>query len=84
MGGGRRLTPGERRHGFVMPIPHTRSARKSLQMYLKALRPHAHDVAAMLKVPDEIMQPGRSPQEIGAAYLSAFMDELSVRLLNES
>jgi hypothetical protein len=78
--GVRRLTPGERRHGFVMPVPHTRSARKSTQMYLRALRPLAHEIAAALPVPAEHVGAGASPQEIGAAYLRAFFDELSARL----
>lgn len=80
--GGRRLPPGERKHGFVMPVPHTRSARKATLMYLKTLRPMVHDMAAVLKVPDEVLEPGTPPQEVGAAYLSAFLDELYVRLLN--
>jgi hypothetical protein len=51
-------------------------------MYLKTLRPMVHDMAAVLKVPDEVLEPGTPPQEVGAAYLSAFLDELYVRLLN--
>ncbi|MDR7523297.1 MAG: hypothetical protein QN168_12640 [Armatimonadota bacterium] len=82
MRGDRRLEPGERRHGFVLPVPHTRSARKSLHMYLTTLRPHVHDIVATLKVPDEILRPGTPAREVGAAYLSAFLDELSVHLLN--
>lgn len=77
----RRLPPGERRHGFVMPVPHTRSARKAAQMYLRALRPLAHEIAAALPVPAP--EEGASPQEIGAAYLRAFFDELSARLAHE-
>jgi hypothetical protein len=64
-----------------MPVPHTRSARKAMQMYLRALRPLAHEIAAALPVsaPEE----GAPPQEIGAAYLRAFFDELSARLAHE-
>jgi hypothetical protein len=78
--GVRRLTPGERRHGFVMPVPHTRSARKAMQMYLRALRPLAHEIAAALPVSDEHAGAGAPPQEVGAVYLRAFFDELSARL----
>jgi hypothetical protein len=64
-----------------MPVPHTRSARKAAQMYLRALRPLAHEIAAALPVPAPAE--GASPQEIGAAYLRAFFDELSARLAHE-
>ena len=80
MKGERRLPPGERRHGFVMPVPHTRSARKSTQMYLQTLRPMTHDIAAALEVPDEVRRPGVPAHEIGAAYLTAFLNDLSQRL----
>lgn len=80
MRGERRLPPGERRHGFVMPVPHTRSARKSMQMYLKAVRPLVHEIAAALDVTDGIFEPGVTPQQIGAEYLRAFMDDLHARL----
>jgi len=77
------LTPGERRHGFVIPVPHTRSARKSTQMYLNTLRPLAHDIAAALEVPEWVREPGTPAHEIGAAYLAAFFDHLSERLAHE-
>jgi hypothetical protein len=80
MKGERRLPPGERKHGFVMPVPHTRSARKAMQMYLNVLRPMAHDLAAALQVPEEVMRRDVPAHEIGAAYLKAFFDDLSARL----
>ncbi len=80
MRGVRRLEPGERRHGFIMPVPHTRSARKALQMYLKALRPIVHDIASALPAPEVTLRRGVPPAEIGAAYLAAFLDDLSARL----
>lgn len=80
MRGERRLTPGERKHGFVMPLPHTRSARKAMQMYLNALRPLAHEIAVALRVPDDVARRGVPPHEIGSAYLKAFLDDLSMRL----
>lgn len=83
MRGDRRLTPGERRHGFVIPVPHTRSAKKSTQMYLNTLRPLAHDIAASLQVPEWVLEPGTPAHEIGAAYLAAFFDHLSERLEHE-
>lgn len=83
MKGERRLPPGERKHGFVMPVPHTRSARKSTQMYLQTLRPIAHEIAAALRIPADSLRPGTPPQEIGAAYLAAFFDDLSARLDHE-
>lgn len=76
----RRLPPGERKHGFVMPMPHTRSARKAMLMYLNTLRPMAHDLAAALRVPDDVTRPGVPPHEVGAAYLKAFLDDLSARI----
>ncbi len=81
--GERRLPPGERRHGFVMPVPHTRSARKTTRMYLTTLRPLVYDIAASLEVPDSVLRPGIPPEEIGAAYLAAFVDDLRARLGHE-
>lgn len=83
MRGDRRLQPGERRHGFVMPVPHTRSARKAMQMYLKTLRPVAREIAAYLPVSGELSDPKASPVDIGAAYLAAFLDDLAARLDHE-
>ncbi len=80
MRGVRRLEPGDRRHGFVMPVPHTRSAKKALQMYLKVLRPIAHEIAVALPVPEVAPRRGVPPVEIGAAYLAAFLDDLNARL----
>ena len=51
-----------------------------MQMYLKTLGPMAHDIAAALRVPDAVAGPGVSSLEIGAAYLKAFLDDLSARL----
>ncbi|MDR7483692.1 MAG: hypothetical protein QN183_05740 [Armatimonadota bacterium] len=79
----RLLPPGERRHGFVMPAPHTRSARKNTQMYVHALRPLVHEIAAALEVPDGVLRPGVPPREIGAAYLAAFLDVLDARLMHD-
>ncbi|MDR7420676.1 MAG: hypothetical protein QN178_17390 [Armatimonadota bacterium] len=83
MRGDRRLTPGERRHGTVIPVPHTRSARKSTLMYLNTLKPLVHDIAAALPVSDDVLRPGAPPHEIGAAYLEAFFDDLIARLTQE-
>ncbi len=83
MKGDRRLPPGERKHGFVMPVPRTRSARKSTLMYLKTLRPMAHDIAGALQVSPNVLRPGTPPHEVGAAYLEAFLDDLSARLNHE-
>lgn len=80
MRGVRRLEPGERRHGFVMPVPQTRSGKKSLQMYLKALRPVVHEIAAAMPVPETVLRRGVPSVEIGAAYLAAFLDDLNARL----
>ncbi len=80
MRGDRRLEPGERRHGFTMPVPHTRSARKALQMYLRTLRPVAHEIAAYLPVSVYLSDRKASPVDIGAAYLAAFLDDLAARL----
>ena len=79
----RLLPPGERKHGFVMPMPHTRSARKTAQMYFKTLRPLVHDIAAMLPVSTDVLRPGTPPQQIGAAYLAAFLDDLEMRMVHE-
>ena len=80
----RRLTPGERKHGFVMPVPHTRSAKKSTLMYLKTLRPIAYDIAVALHVPQSVTESSATPQEIGAAYLEAFFDDLTSRIEHDS
>lgn len=82
MRGDRRLEPGERKHGFVMPVPHTRSGKKSLQMYLNALRPVVHEIAASLPVSEAALQGEIPPVEVGAAYLAAFLDDLTARLEN--
>jgi hypothetical protein len=66
-----------------MPVPHTRSARKTTQMYLKTLRPLVYEIAAALPVPDTVRQPEATPGEIGAAYLGAFLDDLHARLGRE-
>jgi hypothetical protein len=52
-------------------------------MYLKTLRPMAHEIAGALQVPSDILRPGTPPREVGAAYLAAFLDDLSARLNHE-
>jgi hypothetical protein len=52
-------------------------------MYVNTLRPIAHEIAATLQVPEDVLQPGTPPRDIGAAYLTAFLDDLSNRLRQE-
>ncbi|MDQ7843651.1 MAG: hypothetical protein QN141_13050 [Armatimonadota bacterium] len=77
---GRLMTPGERKRGFVIPVPHTRSAAKNLQTYLQTLRPMVNDIAASLDLDREALAERTDPDEIGAAYLGAFLDDLGRRL----
>jgi hypothetical protein len=79
----RRMTPGSRRHGVVIPVPHTRSGQKHVQAYIQTLRPMVRDVAATLEVDRTTLVDLRDPDEIGAAYLGAFLDDLAQRLSGE-
>lgn len=75
----RRMPAGDRRRGFVIPVPHTRSGHKHVQAYIQTLRPMVRDVAATLEL-DRAALAGFDPDEIGAAYLGAFLDDLGRRL----
>lgn len=72
---GRRMDPGARRRGFVIPVPHTRSGVKHVETYIQTLRPMVDHIAAALDL-DRGALAGREPDEIGAAYLAAFLDDL--------
>lgn len=76
---GRRMDPGARRRGFVIPVPHTRSGVKHVETYIQTLRPMVDDIAATLDL-DRAAVAGRDPDEIGAVYLAAFLDELRTHL----
>lgn len=76
----RRMSPGARRRGFVMPVPHTRSGQKHVQAYIQTLRPMVWDVAATLEVDRAALADRDDLDEIGAAYLGAFLDDLGRRL----
>lgn len=76
----RRMPAGDRRRGFVIPVPHTRSGHKHVQAYIQTLRPMVRDVAATLKVDRGALAELDDPDEIGAAYLGAFLDDLGRRL----
>lgn len=80
----RRMPPGSRRHGVVIPVPHTRSGQKHVQAYIQTLRPMVADVAATLDVNRNALTDLRDPDEIGAVYLGAFLDDLANRLGVES
>lgn len=80
----RRMTPGSRRHGVVIPVPHTRSGQKHVQAYIQTLRPMVRDVAATLEFDRSTLLDLRDPDEIGAAYLGAFLDDLAQRLSGEN
>lgn len=79
----RRMSPGSRRHGFVIPVPHTRSGQKHVQAYIQTLRPMVRDVAATLDINRLAFVDLRDPDEIGAVYLGAFLDDLARRLGGE-
>jgi hypothetical protein len=72
---GRRMDPGARRRGFSIPVPHTRSGLKHIQGYIQTLRPMVNDIAATLDLDRERLA-GREPDDVGAAYLAAFLDDL--------
>ncbi len=76
----RRMPAGDRRRGFVIPVPHTRSGHKHVQAYIQTLRPMVRDVAATLEVDRGALAELDDPDEIGAAYLGAFLDDLGRRL----
>jgi hypothetical protein len=76
----RRMTPGSRRHGVAIPVPHTRSGQKHVQAYIQTLRPMVRDLAATLEVDRDTLADLQDPDEIGAAYLGAFLDDLAHRL----
>jgi len=76
----RRMPSGDRRRGFVIPIPHTRSGRKHVQVYIQTLRPMVRDLAATLAVDRAALAALKDPDEVGAAYLGAFLDDLGRRL----
>src|SRR2546427_51994 len=71
---------GARRRGFVVPVPHTRSGQKHVQTYIQTLRPMVADIAATLLVDRAALTELDDPDEIGAAYLGAFLDDLERRL----
>lgn len=77
---GRRLSPGTRKRGFVVPVPHTRSGQKHVQTYIQTLRPMVDDVAATLDLDRDALAEVRDPDRIGAVYLGAFLDDLARRL----
>jgi len=77
---GRLMSPGERKRGFVVPVPHTRSGLKHLQTYLQTLRPMVDDIAATLDLDRNALAELTDPDDIGAAYLGAFLDDLGRRL----
>jgi len=79
---GRLMSPGERKRGFVVPVPHTRSGQKHLQAYIQTLRPMVGDIAAALAVDRGALAEISDPDDIGAAYLGAFLDDLGRRLLD--
>jgi len=78
----RLMSPGTRKRGFVVPVPHTRSGQKHVQTYIQTLRPMADDIAATLDLDRDALA-GREPDQIGATYLRAFLDDLGRRLMSE-
>lgn len=76
----RLMSPGTRRRGFVVPVPHTRSGQKHVQTYIQTLRPMVEDIAATLEVDRNAVREARDPDRIGAVYLGAFLDDLARRL----
>lgn len=78
---GRLMSPGTRKRGFVVPVPHTRSGQKHVQTYIHTLRPMVEDIAATLDLDRDALV-GTDPDRIGAAYLGAFLDDLGRRLMS--
>jgi len=62
----RRMPPGARRRGFVVPVPHTWSGQKHVQAYVQTLRPMVADIAATLQIDRAALTQLDDPQEIGA------------------
>jgi hypothetical protein len=79
---GRLMSPGTRKRGFVVPVPHTRSGQKHVQTYIQTLRPMVDDIAATLDLNRDALA-GYDPDQIGAVYLGAFLDDLGRRLTTE-
>ncbi len=79
----RLMSPGTRKRGFVVPVPHTRSGRKHVHTYIQTLRPMVDDIAATLDVDRDALRDGADPDRIGAAYLGAFLDDLARRLVED-
>lgn len=78
----RLMSPGTRKRGFVVPVPHTRSGQKHVQTYIQTLRPMVDDIAATLDLDRETLA-GTGMDEIGAAYIRAFLDDLGRRLMTD-
>jgi hypothetical protein len=78
----RLMSPGTRKRGFVVPVPHTRSGQKHVQTYIRTLRPMVDDIAATMDLDRDALV-GREPDQIGAVYLGAFLDDLERRLMSE-
>lgn len=76
----RRMPPGARKRGFVIPVPHTRSGQKHVHTYIQTLRPMVRDIAATLDVDRNALRGITDPDDIGAYYLGAFLDDLGRRL----
>lgn len=79
---GRLMSPGTRKRGFVVPVPHTRSGQKHVQTYIQTLRPMVDDIAATLDLDRDALA-AQDPDRIGAVYLGAFLDDLGRRLTTE-
>jgi hypothetical protein len=78
----RLMSPGTRKRGFVVPVPHTRSGQKHVHTYIQTLRPMVDDIAATLDLDRDALLDSRDPDRIGAAYLGAFLDDLARRLVD--
>jgi len=83
MRGDRRLPPGERRRGAVLPIPRTRAGKKTALSYIQTLRPMVHEIAEGLEIQGTGFRRSPETDVIGAAYLAAFLDNLANRLKEE-
>ncbi len=79
---GRLMDPGTRKHGFAVPVPHTRSGKKHVHTYIQTLRPMVDDLAATLELDRHALLDTGDPDRIGAAYLAAFLDDLDRRLID--
>ncbi|MDR5695094.1 MAG: hypothetical protein QN198_06325 [Armatimonadota bacterium] len=83
MRGDRRLPPGERRRGFVLPIPRTRAGKKTALSYIQTLRSMVHEIAESLEIQETGLRRSAETDAIGAIYLAAFLDNLADRLREE-